>query len=308
MSSTPSDPAISVVVCTRNRGGQLEGMLRSFCSQDFAVGWEMVVVDNGSSDNTGEVLTRFALECPFTLRVVLEPTPGLSRARNRGLAAARGEFVAFTDDDCYPRDDYLSAIVALFCDPKVVYGGGRLLLYDPTDQRVTIQERDRAEVLEPGSFIPSGLIHGANLVCRRQALLDLDGFDERLGAGTTYKSGEDTDILRRLALAGHRGRYDPDIVVYHHHGRKTVEAARRLEQGYSWGIGSCMLKYALNPQSRSIYARIWYWRLRRIPFADAVREIVAALRFFLEYGPTWRSVWRHPHEGLASPVEAREPA
>lgn len=304
MNTVSENACISVVVCTRNRAEQLRRTLQSFCEQRFAGHWEMVVVDNGSTDHTDEVLKRFAVSSPFPLRVVVEPTPGLARARNRGIENATGEIVAFTDDDCYPREDYLEAVWSMFKDLRIDYGGGRLLLYDPTDQRVTIQEKNVPEFVAARAFIPSGLIHGANLVCRKKALMDIHGFDERLGAGTWFKSGEDTDLLRRLALFGRCGFYDPNIVVYHHHGRKTAEAARALENGYRRGFGSCMIKYVLNPASRSTYARMWYWRLRRTSATDLAREVTAALVFLLRYGPSWNQVWRHPHEGLQSRREA----
>lgn len=289
---------ISVIVCTRNRGRQLAGTLESLGRQDYAGPWELVVVDNGSTDDTPAVLEAFGQDCPFELRVVREPVAGLSRARNRGLANARGEIVAYTDDDCYPREDYLTAITRRFGEDAIDFGGGRVLLFDPSDQRVTIQERDTPATLEPGTFIQSGLIHGANMIARRSALLDLQGFDERLGAGTAFKSGEDTDMLRRLVLSGRRGAYDPRIVVFHHHGRKTVEAAQALERGYRCGFGSCMLKYTLNPSTRSEYARMWYWRLRKTDLGDIARELLAAAQFYVKYGPGWKRVWAHPHEGL----------
>jgi len=291
-------PHVSVVICTRNRGQKLGATLRSLSRQDFRGAWELVVVNNGSTDDTQRVIDDFAKDCPFPLRVAHEPVAGLSRARNKGLAFAHGEIVAYTDDDCYPREDFLSAIAARFSEGDVAFVGGRVLLFDPDDQRVTIQERDTPVAIEAQTFVPSGLIHGANLAVRREALLELNGFDERLGAGSRFKSGEDTDMLRRLVLAGKRGAYDPSVVVFHHHGRKTVEAAQALEQGYCRGFGSCMLKYAVRPDTRALYLRMWYWRLRKTELRDAVRELRAAAQFYLRYGPTWRRIWNHPHDGL----------
>lgn len=292
------DPLISVVICTRNRGSQLAGTLESLRRIEFEGRWEIVIVNNGSTDNTGSLLREFANDPPAPVRIVFEPVPGLSRARNRGLASARGELVAFTDDDCYPTENYLDAISTCFATHDIAFAGGRVLLFDPTDQRVTIRESNAVETIDAGDFVPSGLIHGANMIARRSVLLELNGFDERLGAGTAFKSGEDTDMLRRITLSGRHGRYDPSIAVYHHHGRKTPEAAEQLERGYRRGFGSCMIKYVMNPVTRSAYARIWYWRLRKSDASDIFRELRAALQFAWRYGPGWRGVWEHPHEGL----------
>ena len=113
-----------------------------------------------------------------------------------------------------------------------------MLLYDDTDRRVTIQESETPVTLDARSFIPVGLIHGANMAFRRKPLLEARGFDERLGAGTRFRSGEDTDALWRLSLAGYDGRYEPDIVVYHHHRRKTLAEEAALLRGYDRGYGS----------------------------------------------------------------------
>ncbi len=291
-------PHISVVICTRNRGEKLRATLRSLTRQDYDGEWELIVVNNGSTDDTQCVIDDFAKNCAFPLRVAHEPLAGLSRARNKGLARARGEIVAFTDDDCYPREDFLSAIAVRFAEGDVTFVGGRVLLFDPDDQRVTIQERNTPLMIEAASFVPSGLIHGANMAVSREALMALNGFDERLGAGSYFKSGEDTDMLRRLVLSGMGGAYDPRVVVFHHHERKTVEAAQTLLRGYCRGLGSCMLKYVIRPDTRPLYLRVWYWRLRRAGLLDVLRELTAAAEFYLRYGPTWRRVWEHPHDGL----------
>ena len=92
---------ISLILCTRDRAGALKGALDAVAALDFAGTWEVVLVDNGSSDTTKAVIEDFAKKVAFPVRYVHQPIKGLSNARNAGLAAARGAIIAFTDDDCY---------------------------------------------------------------------------------------------------------------------------------------------------------------------------------------------------------------
>ena len=88
---------VSLIVCTRNRAAQLPEFLARVASLEAPPGgWELIVVDNGSTDATPHLLDRFARSAPFPVRCVHAPDPGLSRARNTGLAHARGDILAFT--------------------------------------------------------------------------------------------------------------------------------------------------------------------------------------------------------------------
>ncbi|MFL5341669.1 MAG: glycosyltransferase, partial [Gemmataceae bacterium] len=138
--------AISLVICTRNRAPQLERCLKNIQQMRCSETWELVIVDNGSTDATRAVIDglRDSLPCPVSVSV--EPTPGLGRARNVGWRTARGQVVSFTDDDCYPHPNFLNDVLNAFKpDPRLGFLGGRILLYDPTDYRITIQEHDQRE-------------------------------------------------------------------------------------------------------------------------------------------------------------------
>src|SRR2546428_3124653 len=112
----------SVVIPSRNRRATLMALLERVGPQ--TAGAEIVVVDNGSTDGTREALAR--LEADGRVRVVLEPTPGATRARNAGARAARGDLLAFVDDDALPADGWLAALLAPFANPHVAAAGGRL--------------------------------------------------------------------------------------------------------------------------------------------------------------------------------------
>src|SRR5258708_7045305 len=114
-----SEPAVSLVICTRNRAGQLQRCLaaveRIRCRQP----WETVIVDKGSNDDTRAIAQAFLHDGAIGGCCVWEPRPGLSRARNAGLEASRGTIVAFTDDDCYPAADFLERVCGVFADPRI---------------------------------------------------------------------------------------------------------------------------------------------------------------------------------------------
>jgi GT2 family glycosyltransferase len=210
--------------------------------------------------------------------------PGLGRARNLGWRTARGEVVSFTDDDCYPDPDFLTSVLDAFRpNPLLGFLGGKILLYDPTDYKITIQEHDRNESLPPGSFIPAGLIQGANFSLRRAALEAVHGFDEMFGAGALF-SCEDIDIVARVSAAGWEGAYDPAPLVYHHHGRKTDADASRLMRQYDRGRGAYYAKCLLNPVLRVTTLKHWYWNIRSQPKRTTGRELAAACEYWARLG------------------------
>ena len=133
-------PEIALVICTRNRAERLACCLEAVKGMVYDGPWQLVVVNNGSYDNTLEVLEKYAEFFHGNITVVNEPSPGLGLARNRGWAATVAPIVAYTDDDCYPDSDFLGKIKAAFADDGLGFVGGRILLYDPTDARVTIEE------------------------------------------------------------------------------------------------------------------------------------------------------------------------
>lgn len=275
-------PEISLVICTRNRGAQLRRCLESVTRLECTRPWELVVVDNGSMDDTPEVLQRFRDE--FAGRVVLlrEETPGLARARNRGWLASRGAVVAFTDDDCYPDPRYLESTVRHFeADPALGYLGGRILLYDAQDYAVTLLEHPEPIELKAGYIIGAGAVQGANMALRRTVLELVGGFDHALGAGTPFPS-EDIDIVARASAFGWKGAYRPDVIVYHHHGRRSAAEVDQLMRSYDRGRGAYYAKCLLNPRIRRSALKHWLDKMPSQPLRQTGRELAAGLAFALQ--------------------------
>jgi glycosyltransferase involved in cell wall biosynthesis len=259
--TVPRTPTVSFIVSTRNRAKALPECFSSIaaaCAECPTIDVELIVVDNGSGDETQEVIRHWAQNSRPPVTVVFESTPGLSRARNRGIKSAKGELLVFTDDDCRLQPDYLSRLLAYyFADDKPVMRGGRVELGDPLDLPITVkQDRTPAEFAHP--MHPAGFLLGANMVLPRKIIEEIGHFDECLGAGTSFP-GEDADYVVRTAAKGFRVYYAPDLVVYHYHGRRDQDSAKRLLAGYMRANGALYIKHlAIRP----MLLKHFWWDLK----------------------------------------------
>jgi hypothetical protein len=277
-------PFVSLIVCTRNRALRLATCLEHVTRlEPPPAGWELVVVDNASTDGTPRLIDDLARTVEFPLLHVHEPRPGLGRARNAGIARARGDIYAFTDDDCYVRPDFLRQVCHVFEQEALGYIGGRIVLHDPTDDPATTKDSPSPEPIAPYTFVPVGAIHGANMAIRRQVITVIGAFDPALGAGAPLRSGEDLDLVSRASWAGWPGAYDPRPVVAHHHGRKPGRDVEALRSAYDHGIGACFAKALLDPERRALYLRRWLWtmryRVRRGMLGPPRREMAGAAHY-----------------------------
>jgi glycosyltransferase involved in cell wall biosynthesis len=260
---------LSVIVCTRDRRPSLMRCLSSITDSAKASAWpvemEIVVVDDGSQDGTAEAVQAFAAESrPAEVRLMRQPGLGLSAARNTGVAVARGSVLAFIDDDCIASPTYVGELIARFAgERELVLRGGRVLLGDPLDAPLTINPSSRGERLDR-RFNVGGFILGCNMAMRREVLDRLGPFDERLGAGSSLRSGEDTDLIIRAVLADIPVEFTGDMTVHHFHGRRTREQVLRAMRSYDIGNGALMAKYLMRAPW---FLRNGYWSLR-----NALRE------------------------------------
>lgn len=266
--------SISLIVCTRNRARQLPSTLAALSRMVTDEPWQLVIVDNGSTDETQDVLDRYAACDPRHIDVVQEPAAGVASARNAGLRHARGDIIAFTDDDCYPEPDYLERIRGCFDESPIRYLGGRVLLYDPDDAPITIQTRATRVDLPPCSYIPAGFIHGAAFAFTRETLDAIGGFDPALGVGGALGSGGDVCALIRCTAMGFGGAYDPRPTVHHHHRRRSEAELTRLLNRYDVGRGAAYYLGLRNPATRRAYA----WPVVRRVVANLVKGRFGTLR------------------------------
>lgn len=255
------EPPITVVLCTRDRPEPLRIALRSVLDQDYPQ-LTVIVVDNApATDATARVVAELA---DPRVRLVTEPTPGLSNARNTGVLAASTPWVAFTDDDVRADPDWLRGIA------RGIWRGGldcaAVSGFVPTgelrtpaqawfDSRIGWNRVFTPRVFrlsEPPADLPLFPFQvgvygaGANFAARRDVIAGLRGFDVQLGAGTDTKGGEDIDFFFRLVLAGHTLVYEPSAVVWHRH-RDTREALVAQAVGYGRGFSAWATKTVLTP-------------------------------------------------------------
>jgi cellulose synthase/poly-beta-1,6-N-acetylglucosamine synthase-like glycosyltransferase len=245
---------VSLIISTRDRCHQLARCLSSVKRITFEQPWELIVVDNGSLDQTVAVVRSFIDSCPFPVVYLHEPRGGKSHALNTALRIARGKIIAFTDDDCYPEPDFLNSLWSTFEDRSLGFVTGRILLHDPADARMTIKESTQPITFPARSFIGSGEVSGANMALRRELLLDLGGFDPVFGPGAPLEACEDLDLAGRASAAGWKGLYQPDAVVRHHHGRKAKDLPPLLKS-YGIGAGAYHMKLLLNGGQVRSFAR-----------------------------------------------------
>jgi glycosyltransferase involved in cell wall biosynthesis len=217
---------ITLVICTYNNAPLVEQALTNIEQQRNApAGWSVMVVDNNSTDDTAEVVDRFVQRGSIPgLRRILETTQGVAFARRRAIIEADSEWIAFMDDDCLLRDDWMAeALRACKAHPNAGAMGGRVQLQweVPPDDYVARHASGYAEQ-DYGSkacLLPTdGHLVGPGMLVRKQAVLDCKWLDymalvSRQGRHLT--TGEDTELVFRIRNAGYELRYDPALVVTH---------------------------------------------------------------------------------------------
>lgn len=214
-------PKISVVVATYNGGRTLRPCLQSLQKLNYP-NYEIVVVDDGSTDDTASILESFS-----GIEVVRQPNKGLSEARNAGIRAASGDIVAFTDSDCFVDPDWLYHLAREFQNDSLAgVGGPNLTPEAPT-------EAGKAVALAPGHATHVLIEHdnaehvpGCNMAFRRRDLLEIGGFDP-----VFRKAGDDVDLAWRLLDLGKRIGFSTAGFVWHHR-RPGLKAYLKQQIGY----------------------------------------------------------------------------
>ncbi|CAN5813449.1 hypothetical protein BH24ACT3_BH24ACT3_05750 [soil metagenome] len=200
-----SVPHIAVVVATHNRAQLIARLVAAVAGQRDVPGtWDLVVVDDASTDGTPAELARLAPESPVPLTALrLERNAGPATARNRGWRAARGDLIAFTDDDCVPQPGWLSALSAELAHADLVQGR---TVADPAGRA---HRGPWSRTINADGT--TGLYETCNMGYSRELLEDLGGFDQ----GFRHPFGEDIDLALRALDTGARAAYADDALVHH---------------------------------------------------------------------------------------------
>lgn len=242
-------PQISVVITSKDRAPRLDQTLRSLAAARPAnIAWELLVVDNGSRDDTAAIIRRHSTALP--IRYLAEPQPGINRARNRALDLARAELLVFTDDDVRVDRGWLEEIrngAARWPDDAVF--GGRIVPRLPattpawmTSQAFFFKGYAFSDY-HPAS--EEGPVHmapfGPNFAIRR-SLFRQRGFDPSIGPnGLSYPMGAETEFLLWARRTGHRFIYLPRAVVHHVITPPQIRERHLLQRAFNAGRGWEML-------------------------------------------------------------------
>ncbi|MFQ5416029.1 MAG: glycosyltransferase [Myxococcota bacterium] len=245
MSGAPA--RLTLAICTFDRADSLLRTLDTAAGQVCDQPFEVLVVDNNSSDGTSAAVAERAESFPVPLRVLREERQGRSHALNLALEAAQGDVLIFTDDDVDLRTGFIAAHAAVYADPEVVGAGGRIVPVMPDNtpawMRTMAEERNGgvAGRYEFGDEIrdilpSSGLLlpFGANMSVRRDAARAAQGFRLDLGWGATFVPGEENDLFERIRDERAKVVYQPAAVVHHRFQRDKATLAYflRYEAGY----------------------------------------------------------------------------
>lgn len=275
-------PVTSVVICTHNRAAYLAKAIQSVVDQ--CLPWddyEVIVVDNRSTDDTREVVDRFSDRAP--LRYVFEPMLGLSRARNAGWRNAHGRYVAYLDDDAVAAPGWLRAIRDTFETVVPTPGcvGGRVApiweaprppwLSDEILTSLTVIDwSDTPHVIQN---LDAEWLVGANIAFPRDVLTRMDGFHPGLDrAGTNLLSGGDVFLQKQIARAGYDCFYQPTVAVSHHVPAARLRKSWFVRRYYWQGVSDAAMQITREHPSarhRAREALVSAARVARSPHAMA---------------------------------------
>ncbi|HEY7289201.1 MAG TPA: glycosyltransferase [Vicinamibacterales bacterium] len=278
---------MSVIIATYNRSRLLDECLDHLSRQQFQPGDEVIVVDNGSTDDTAAVVKAHQQRWTAPLRLLHEATSGKSRAIARAVAVANGQILALTDDDVNVAEDWLEVLRTVLADPAVGLAGGRVKpRWEPTAPRWIRSVADRyprlaapIALLDYGD-LPSHLgprtLLGANIAVKRDVFIKVGGFPANLGKlRGTLLSGEDHELCRRVQAAGFDGVYCPGATVHHWVPARRARVGYILRWFYWSGITNAIMDAERAPVTgRAIHGFPFYLISRT---ASAAARLPAAL-------------------------------
>ena len=259
-------PFASVIVATRDGEPTLKGCLDSLLALDYPA-YEVIVVDNASRGDGVRALVQDGYGADPRVSYVREERPGLAVAHNRGVAAARGSILAFTDDDVIADPRWLAQTARAFeLSPRVGCVTGLILPLELEsaaqvwiDDYWGLGKGYGRQVFDRGR-LPGRPLHpytagafgsGANMAFRAGALRDIGGFDPALGTGSPALGGDDLAAFFDVIAAGHQLVYEPTAVVRHRH-RSDYASLRNQAYGYGVGLSAYIAKTLLDDPKRVI--------------------------------------------------------
>ncbi|UCH72443.1 MAG: glycosyltransferase family 2 protein [Thermoplasmatales archaeon] len=248
---------ISAVICTYNRADYLHKAIQGLVNQTLHKDqYEILIVDNGSTDKTQKVVEKFSNT--GNLRYVFEPILGLSQARNTGWKNAKGNYVAYLDDDAMTSPQWLEKISEVFetVKPKPGCVGGKIEPIWEAPKPIWLSDKILSQVTvldwgpTPIFLNDDQWLAGANIAYPRKLLENIGGFSAALGRkGEKNLSMEENLIRAQLEKMGYRCYYHPEIAIKHHIMPQRLNKKWFLKKSYLNGVSSELIQMYLRPPS-----------------------------------------------------------
>lgn len=279
-------PFVTVIVPVWNGSDHIDRCLDALQSQTYPTDrYELLVVDNGSTDDTVE-----RLGSRSRIRLLHEPVASSYRARNRGLAAARGEHILFTDADCVPTNDWIAhAVAALESDRDAGIVGGRITLFSAEmAPHPMMRLYEETFAFNQEEAVRSGYSVTANWISPAKLLNEVGGFN------ASMKSGGDAEMSRRVRALGRKIQYAPDMVVAHPIRGSFAEIRNKHLRtiGGRWSLhkGPLRVLLLIAGQARNFFRRsIIVWRRHDLTKGERI-GLNAVLGYLLLLG--WIEIFR----------------
>jgi len=255
------DPVVTLSICTRHPGEALCRTLETIKLIRCSVGWELLVVDNGSDDGSYETAREKLPTLSCAVRLVREPRRGVSHARNLALEAGKGDILVFIDDDVDCTPGFLESHVQAFSDQSVHATGGRITPRLPPGAPQWLKQGLHQEIGGPTARYDFGnevleikhpldpldqltLPFTCNCAVRRNLALQVGGFRTDLGWTESGKriGGEDTDLFSRMGELGGKILYLPAAAVIHRIRQERTTKAYYRQWNISYGRASIVMK------------------------------------------------------------------
>jgi GT2 family glycosyltransferase len=297
--------SVSIIIPTFNGGSRIGNCLDALVPQSVGLDAEILVVDDGSTDDTRDVVARYS-----HVRLLSQKNAGPAAARNRGALEAKGTIILFTDDDCVPTSDWLAAMIKPFDDPKVVGVKGvyRTRQEAIAARFVQIEYEDRYRLMAGLTDIDFIDTYSAGF--RRDRFLEMNGYDNSFPVACA----EDIELSYRMSARGWKMKFVPTAIVYHTHPDTLSLYLRKKYKFAFWR----MLALRKNPNKTLRDSHTPQIMKLQLLFAPALLAaiccdlvirpkvpaslIICAVFLFSTLPFTWRAIRKDPTVGLFSPI------
>jgi glucosyl-dolichyl phosphate glucuronosyltransferase len=300
---------ITVILCTYNRCQSLAKALASIAVSTLpeSIEWEVLVVDNNSKDQTREVIENYCRLYPGQFRYLFEPQPGKSHALNAGIQKARGDILAFMDDDVTVEPTWLQNLTTALHNGEWVGAGGRILPEQTFSPPRWLPLRERYALapfalfdLGPRAGVLTEPPFGTNMAFQKKLFEKYARFRTDLGPcpGSEIRS-EDTEFGHRLLAAGERLRYEPSAVVYH----SIPESRMQKKYFLAWWFDKAradIRQFGIPSGTRwfvagiplYLFRRLVVWTVRWMVSIEPSRRFSNKIKTWIVAGQTLECYWR----------------